>query len=338
MKKRIGRRVLTVLAVLALLTAMLGVTAGADLNDLTEGEYFDWCIDQVQNDWGIEKAVIYSGSLPPGLSLALDYNNSGLFLRGTPTKAGTYSFGVTSYYSDNTDYSWTMTVTVKESEYSPSVTTIPGATFPTVDPTPTTPDPYKDLPKITKSPTDETVDEGGSCSFIGNYENAIWAVWHFVSPDGKTDYRYEKAADEFKPVVIEGGDVSHLKLRNIPYSLNGWRVYCEYSNYAGAVRTNMATVWVNPKPTPSPSPTPTPTPTATPSPTPTATPEPTAEATPTPELTISPTAPEPTPTPTPTPEPARSGSNLTAILAVCATVIVVAVCGTVLALNRSRRR
>ncbi len=156
MKKRFGRRALAVLTVLLLTAALMSVPAGADLNDIEVGKYFDWCIDQVQNDWGITKGVVYSGSLPPGLSLALDYNNSGLFLRGTPTKAGTYSFGVTSYYSDNTDYSWTMTVTVKESEYAPSVTTVPGVTFPPVDPTVLVPpsaeptlDPHKDLPKIT---------------------------------------------------------------------------------------------------------------------------------------------------------------------------------------------
>ena len=233
-------------------------------------------------------------------------------ISGTPTKAGHYNI-TTEVYCTNSGGTVSIDITVKESEYTPAVTTIIG------DPVaPPTPDPYKDLPTITKSPTDETVDEGGSCSFIGGFENAIWAVWHFVSPDGKTDYRYEKAAEEFKPVVIEGGDISHLKLKNIPYSLNGWRVYCEYSNYAGSVRTNMATVWVNPAPTPSPSPTPTPTPT------------------PTPELTMAPT---PTPEPAPTPQPSRqSNSSLIATLAICATVIVVAVCGTVLMLNRGKRR
>ena len=68
------------------------------------------------------------------------------------------------------------------------------------------------------------------------------------------------------------------------------------------------------------------------------TPEPTAvliTPQPTPVATPKPT---PAPTPVPTPEPARSGSNLTAILAVCATVIVVAVCGTVLALRFGKKR
>ena len=253
---------------------------------------------------------------------------SGIFIFGTPTQAGTWTVE-TEVFCAHGGGTASAVVTVKEA--SPPATSI------VITPESPKPDPYKDLPKITKSPTDETVDEGGSCSFIGNYENAIWAVWHFVSPDGKTDYRYENAVNVFTGLVIEGGDVSHLKLKNIPYSLNGWRVYCEYSNYAGAVRTNMATVWVNPKPTPSPSPTPTPTPTATPSPTPTAetTPELTIAAPVTPELTPEPT---PAPTPVPTPEPARSGSNLTAILAVCATVIVVAVCGTVLALRFGKKR
>ena len=43
------------------------------------------------------------------------------------------------------------------------------------------------LPVVTKSPTDETVNEGGHAEFVARFENAVWAVWHFVSPDGETD-------------------------------------------------------------------------------------------------------------------------------------------------------
>jgi hypothetical protein len=321
------KRIMTVLIMLVLLGSLLSFPASAAdvTKSFTVSELEDvWLTIDSPNGEYVDDYYMLSGSLPPGMTYGI--NSDALILHGTPTLAGTYksSFSVTCYYEE---FIYDVTIKVTSAPPPTSVVVTPES------PTPTTPDPYKDLPKITKSPTDETVDEGGSCSFIGNYENAIWAVWHFVSPDGKTDYAYDKAADEFKPVIIEGGDVSHLRLKNIPYSLNGWRVYCEYSNYAGAVRTNMATVWVNPKPTPSPSPTPTPTPTAAPSTEPTPTPAP--------ELTISaPTTPEPTPTPTPTPtpEPARTGSNLTAILAICATVVVVAVCSTILTLKLIGRK
>ena len=104
------------------------------------------------------------------------------------------------------------------------------------------------LPTITKDPTDETVMEGGDCWFIANYTNAINAVWHFISPDGLTDYRYDDAAvaASFPGLKIDNGMYSNLHLSNIPYALNGWRVTCEYSNSYGAVRTNTATVYVQP--------------------------------------------------------------------------------------------
>ena len=40
------------------------------------------------------------------------------------------------------------------------------------------------LPRVTKSPTGETVAVNGSAQFIAKYENADLAEWHFVSPDG----------------------------------------------------------------------------------------------------------------------------------------------------------
>ena len=116
----------------------------------------------------------------------------GISIYGTPTKAGTWTI-TAEVFCTSSGGTASAVITVKESSPPPTSIVITPES-----PTPAKPDPYKDLPEITKSPTDETVDEGGSCSFIGNYENAIWAVWHFVSPDGKTDYQYQKAAEEFK--------------------------------------------------------------------------------------------------------------------------------------------
>ena len=116
----------------------------------------------------------------------------------------------------------------------------------TPSPTPNTANPA-DLPKITKSPTNETVTEGGHCYFLAKYENAIWAVWHFVSPDGSRDLTYEEAAKEFPKMQIEGGMYSQMKLSNIPVDISGWKVYCQYSNRSGAVNTDTATITVNPK-------------------------------------------------------------------------------------------
>ena len=108
-------------------------------------------------------------------------------------------------------------------------------------------EPEPTLPRVTKSPTDETVDEGGSCLFLAKYENAELAVWHFVSPDGQTDMTYEAAQTAFPTMEILNGMYSNLQLRNIPYAANGWKVYCRYSNTgAGYVDTAMAKITVIP--------------------------------------------------------------------------------------------
>ena len=173
---------------------------------------------------------------------------------------------------------------------SSSTPTEPSATpAPTQAPSPTpAADPAK-LPIIKKSPTDETVKPGGSCSFVARYENAIWAVWHFVSPDGKTDLTYEEAAKEFPKLEIINGMYSTMKLNTIPAELNGWRVYCRYRNNNGYTDTQMALITV----TSGGTPTPTPTPTAAP----TTAPEPTATPGPIPIFPTPTSAPEPEPTP-----------------------------------------
>ncbi len=111
-------------------------------------------------------------------------------------------------------------------------------------------DPAK-LPVVTKSPTGETVDAGGTAWFIANHRNAVWAAWHFVSPDAQTDLGYKEAAERFTGLQIVNGDKGNLQLKNIPAELNGWKVYCEYSNNFGSVKTDSALITVKGAPTPA---------------------------------------------------------------------------------------
>ncbi len=101
-------------------------------------------------------------------------------------------------------------------------------------------------PRITKNPTDEWVNEYGRCQFVSRYENAILAEWHFVSPDGWRDLTYLQAEQEFPPLQVIMGNTKDMTLTNIPYSLNGWRVYCRFSNYSGTADTAMARITVAP--------------------------------------------------------------------------------------------
>ena len=196
------------------------------------------------------------------------------------------------------------------------VPTFTPAPTPVVTAVPSTPVPVSSLPIITKSPTDEVVNEGGECYFVAKYENATIAVWHFISPDGRIDLAYQAAQEMFPTTEIIDGMYSTLHLKNISYALNGWRVYCRYSNANGSVSTRTALLSVIPAPIVTPIPTVVPT--STPIPTPVVTPEPTIEPTPEPTLvvTVEPTlepivlptpivTPEPTVEPTPiiTPEP-----------------------------------
>ena len=197
------------------------------------------------------------------------------------------------------------------------------------------------LPTVTKHPTDETVDIGGECVFIANYSNAIWAVWHFVSPDGKTDYRFDDKAMQtaFPGLKVENGMYSNMSLKNIPAELNGWRVCCEYRNNSGSVRTNYATVNVRGTEAALAAAAPEPTPTPTPEPTPTPTPEPTPTPTPTP-------MPETNPNPTESPEEGReeaskstekrSGSHVILMLAAGFAVAAVVICGGILLIYKHR--
>ena len=112
--------------------------------------------------------------------------------------------------------------------------------IPTAAPTPV----QSNLPRVTKSPTSETVAVNGKCQFVAKYENAKWAEWHFVSPDGTRDITYLDAAKEFSTLKIINGYAKDMTLENIPEALNGWKVYCRFSNDSGAVKTEQATITV----------------------------------------------------------------------------------------------
>ena len=128
----------------------------------------------------------------------------------------------------------------------PTPTPTPAAT-PEPTPTPITPSATTvttNLPVVTKSPTDEKVPVNGAAQFVSRYENARWAEWHFVSPDGTQDLTYKEAQNKFPTMVIDGGASKDLTLKNIPQEMNGWKVYCRFSNDSGSTKTEMATVTV----------------------------------------------------------------------------------------------
>ena len=109
-------------------------------------------------------------------------------------------------------------------------------------------------PTVTKSPTDESVEAGGSCWFVANYENAVYAEWHFVSPDGRTDLDYSKINSLFPGLEVGKGYASTTQLKNIPIEMNGWKVYCLFTNNIGSTRSGTATLYVKAAQTPGQTP------------------------------------------------------------------------------------
>ena len=158
--------------------------------------------------------------------------------------------------SDPTTFTWQMSLgdymkTVPAAP-TPAPTPIPTpaatpAPAPAPTPTPVLKEklpPEPGCPIVTKDPTDETVKVGGNAYFVAKYNNANLARWHFVSPDGTTDVQYDEAGKLFPGVEIIHGEYSTMQLRNITKDLNGWKVYCRYSNRVGYTDTEMATITV----------------------------------------------------------------------------------------------
>ena len=161
-----------------------------------------------------------------------------------PTATATPSAGATSAPTA------TPTASPTPSAAPTSTPTASPTAAPTNTPVPTavptaTPTPVPEKPYVSKHPVSVTVAEGGSCAFEAGYINAIWAVWHFVSPDGNTDLPYDQISSRFPNMQVLYGMYSKMELRNIPLAANGWRVYCRYTNNGGSSDSNWATLTVN---------------------------------------------------------------------------------------------
>ena len=118
------------------------------------------------------------------------------------------------------------------------------ASTPTPEPTPTpTPTPVP-KPNITKNPTGETVDAGGSAIFIAKADGCEKYEWHFLSADGSKDLTRAQAVTYFTGLNVSGENTNTLTLGSIPSTMDGWRVCCHFSNQGGEVVSQTAIVSV----------------------------------------------------------------------------------------------
>lgn len=229
-----------------------------------------------------------SGSLPAGVSI----NNYGSYvgLSGKPSASGTYTavyrIGVQDSLSANIDFiDYTIIISVSNGAGGNIV--IGGGTTPASGdgsnmagivtqhtPTPAT------TPTVTKNPTSEQVEAGGSAVFVARADNAATVTWYVTSPGG-TRYNAANIGQYINGVYATGANGERLVLYGLNEKMDGYTVEAEFSNANGTTRSTAAWISVTaPSPTPSPTPTPTPAPTATPLPTPTPTPASTPTPTP----------------------------------------------------------
>lgn len=252
-----------------------------------EGEELEWTLTQesaADASTTYSSASVTSGACP-GLSLSVNESGSAIILSGTPTAPGTYNMAVSYVMADGSSNSFFVELVV-----NPAPTGDPlKPEDPAEDPEP------EETPKpelvITKSPSGETIDEGGRVMFIAAADNYLAVEWQIVSGDGTYSwFGPNEIIPRFQGMGYEaykGGDGrEYLILSNVPALMNGFSVEAVFTDVEGMVQfTAPATVTVIAKepeqtaePTPTPAATPEPTPTPTPEPTPAPTPDAAAEA------------------------------------------------------------
>ena len=99
-------------------------------------------------------------------------------------------------------------------------------------------------PEITKHPTGETVDEGGTAKFVARANDATEITWRLVSPDTTSTYTAQEAPAYFLGLTVEGIGTETLTLGNIPASLNGWAVEARFTGPSGTSYSNGAVIHV----------------------------------------------------------------------------------------------
>ena len=96
---------------------------------------------------------------------------------------------------------------------------------------------------ITKSPTGETVEEGGRAQFVARADNCSGVIWHLSSPEG-TDLLAQNAPNSFPGLEIQGLGSERLVLDKIPAGLDGWNVWAEFIYMDGNLISGFAKLHV----------------------------------------------------------------------------------------------
>ena len=96
---------------------------------------------------------------------------------------------------------------------------------------------------VTKSPTGETVEEGGFAQFVARADNCTGIIWHLASAEG-TDLLAQNAQVSFPGLEVKGLGSERLVLDNIPAGLDSWNVWAEFVYLDGNLISDFAVLHV----------------------------------------------------------------------------------------------
>ena len=99
-------------------------------------------------------------------------------------------------------------------------------------------------PVVTKNPTGEEVDEGGTATFIASAENYTEIIWRIVSNDTTNTVQAADAPGYFGCQVY-GLGTEVLTITNIPAEMDGWRVEAMFRGPGGVEFSWGALIRVN---------------------------------------------------------------------------------------------
>ena len=223
MKSKTMKLLLSLTLVLCVALALPGLSADADYVNSFEAGTDIGSIQVFSSNLVIKSYEKYAGSLPAGLSLSWD--DYGIYMAGTPTTAGNYSSSY-NVVTENGTYSFIINLSIT------------GGTTPTKAPATGNP------PHITKHPTGETVEPGGSAQFVARADDATKITWRLVSKDTTVTYNAADGPDYFPGLSVDGLGTERLTLSNIPSSLNEWCVEAKFENANGPSYSNGARITV----------------------------------------------------------------------------------------------
>lgn len=217
MKKPRLRILLVLMLTVCIGAALPGLSASAEnIGTYTVGQEMGW-IQFYQSGLPVTGCELSSGGLPAGVQMV--WQSDGVYVTGIPENTGSF---IAEYIVSTEEGATYATVSF-------SVQTAPVA-------------PVSLDMVITKHPTGERVEAGGTAKFIARADNAERIVWRLVSPGAYETVQCANAPDFYPGLEVSGLGTDTLVLSRIPKSLDGWYVEAQFWNGDKHLESNGAEI------------------------------------------------------------------------------------------------